>query len=317
MFRRTNRGDLAKHNQKLKKKNPVIVARRVFNNKGEHVTTEVDIKSRKLAEFMQELYDGVEGIDISRNPPWVSDSLLDRRRRKRTQSFQCNSKLFGHSAADLRGRLQQERASASPDDEFIEALEVALAFVEEDYGSSFLDADALLHGNASPSISFDLLWTLFRPGRLLYAYDEYTDQSRILKAQTYEIKWSQMKGTYAEIRAFMLTHDGRIFGRAIVLYEIPLFTGIRKLQDLAVYPVDFHPTQHELQQLALARGKKYVQMMQLKSTFHEIAEGPAVYEERKPDDWRLELRRFTVRTQISCLRCTGLKSFADIWSSYD
>jgi hypothetical protein len=92
----------------------------------------------------------------------------------------------------------------------------------------------------------------------------------------------------------MLTHDGKTFGKAIVLFEIIQFPGTRKLQDLAVYPLDFYPNSGELKQQALTRGRKFVKMMQQESTFHEVTEGPAVYEVRNPDDWRFEQRRFTV-----------------------
>jgi hypothetical protein len=71
VYRKTNNADLAKHNQKLKKKNPILVVRRVFDHKGRHTTTQVDLKNRKLATFLQGIYEGIDGVDVSRNPPWV------------------------------------------------------------------------------------------------------------------------------------------------------------------------------------------------------------------------------------------------------
>jgi hypothetical protein len=72
VYRKTNQHDLDKHFQKLNKKKPVLVVRRKIDNKGRHVATDVDVRSTKLCAILQDQYNGVEGLDISRNPPYVS-----------------------------------------------------------------------------------------------------------------------------------------------------------------------------------------------------------------------------------------------------
>ncbi|KAF5342476.1 hypothetical protein D9611_001266 [Ephemerocybe angulata] len=276
VYRKTNKSDLVKHFQKLKQKNPVLVVRRKIDHRGRLEGTVVDLKSPKLANFLQDLYEGVEGQDIARNPPW------------------CDSKLLAHSRNELQKRLRTERSARNPDQEFIEDLEIALAFVEEDHGSTFTDMDALLYDTDTPSVTFDLLWTLYRPGSLAYSYDEFTDQGRIVRVQTFAIHNSPTKGVYALIQTQMVAHDGKTFGTAAVYFEIPMFAGTRPLKDLPVYPLEHFPEREALKQRALKRGKKFVDLLQ--HSFHEVS-GSAVYEIQTPElEW--ERRRFLVQGRV-------------------
>ncbi|RXW14746.1 hypothetical protein EST38_g11108 [Candolleomyces aberdarensis] len=272
VYRKTNKADLTKHFQKLNKKKPILVVRRRIDSKGRLYSTEVDIRSRKLCNLLQKIYEVTQRL-------W---------------SVQCNQKLFYHAYPELEASLKKERASRKPDEELVHDLEVAIAFIFEDHADTFSNTEALLSGEW-PSITFDLLWTLFCPGSLLYSYDEYTDQGRILKAQTYEIMKDMETGQwYAFIRSHMVAHDGRTFGLAIVTHKIYEFDGTRKLQDLGVYPLKYHPKEVELRSKAITRGHKFVNM--LDHAFFE-ATGPAVYEKFNPD-WELELRRFSAYGRV-------------------
>jgi len=167
--------------------------------------------------------------------------------------------------------------------------------VREDHAQTWSDTQALLHSEY-PSITFDLLWAIFRPGSLLYAHDEYTDQGRILKAQTYEICVDPLTNqVYALIRSHMVAHDGRIFGTAVDAHRIYKFDGTRRLQDLAIYPLEYHPKVEEIKAYALVRGRRFLQL--LEPSYVE-ASGSGVYEVLDPE-WNVELRRFNV--SISCL----------------
>lgn len=51
-----------------------MVVRRLIDDKGFHTKTEVDIKSRRVAQVMQEINSDVEDISLKTNPPVVSSS---------------------------------------------------------------------------------------------------------------------------------------------------------------------------------------------------------------------------------------------------
>lgn len=50
----------------------VLVVRRIINEKGLLMNTEVDIKSRHVTQVMQEINSDVEDISLKTNPPVVS-----------------------------------------------------------------------------------------------------------------------------------------------------------------------------------------------------------------------------------------------------
>ncbi|RXW14743.1 hypothetical protein EST38_g11107, partial [Candolleomyces aberdarensis] len=263
-----------KHFQKLDKKKPVLVVRRKIDNRGRHEATEVDIRSAKLCGILQELYDGINGLEITRSPPF------------------CDDRLLYHSYPVLESCLLKERASQTPDEELIQDIEVALTFVHEDFAATLASTQALL-SKEQPSITFDLLWTLFCPGSLQYSYDEYTEQGLILKTQTFRVQQSS-KGVFAVIQSHIITHDGKDFGFAVVSHQIPQFEGTRKLQDLAIYPLRYYPQETQLCIKAIARGKRFVTMLDY--TYLETT-GSAVYEV-STSDLNPERRRFTANGRV-------------------
>ena len=51
-----------------------MVVRRLIDEKGFHTKTEVDIKSKHVAEAMQDINSDVEDISLRESPPVVSSS---------------------------------------------------------------------------------------------------------------------------------------------------------------------------------------------------------------------------------------------------
>ncbi|KAJ2934083.1 hypothetical protein H1R20_g2987, partial [Candolleomyces eurysporus] len=248
--------------------------RRKIDSRGRHEATQIDIRSAKLCGILQELYNGVDGLEITRNPPF------------------CDDRLLYHSYPVLESCLLKERASQAPDEELIQDIEVALTFVHEDHAATSASTRALL-SKEQPSITFDLLWTLFCPGSLQYSYDEYTEQGLILKAQTFRVQHSS-KGVFAVIQSHIIAHDGKNFGYATVSHQIAQFEGARKLQDLAIYPLKYYPQETQLCAKAIARGKRFVTMLDY--TYLETT-GSAVYEVSN-SGWDPERRRFTANGRV-------------------
>ena len=49
-----------------------MVVRRIINHKGQHIGTEVDIKSQSLTQVLIEINKGVEGLSLTKVPAVVS-----------------------------------------------------------------------------------------------------------------------------------------------------------------------------------------------------------------------------------------------------
>lgn len=57
--------------KKTQQRRYALAVRRLIDERGRHVQDIIDIKSPRLCEVLQEINEGVEGIDLSRSEPEV------------------------------------------------------------------------------------------------------------------------------------------------------------------------------------------------------------------------------------------------------
>ncbi|RXW20459.1 hypothetical protein EST38_g5393 [Candolleomyces aberdarensis] len=267
VYRKTGRKpDSKKQAERFEENKPILFVRRQLGLGNHVIGINIDIKSKKLVDLLKEMYDEIEphGLAITRKPP------------------SCSNRLFFLSREDFATRRMRENAKeGNADKELIHDLDVALKYIEEDYTPTIRDLEALLW-KVPASITFDLLWTLFCPGSLLYAYDEYTEQDLILKTRSFRLQSRSTRnivqhatvgqhvtvgqygavgqyatvGQYVTIEAFTITDDGKAFGFCTIERHIQQFDGIRRVHDLPVYPLKYHPKETELREKALRRGHR-------------------------------------------------------------
>ncbi|KAF8521951.1 P-loop containing nucleoside triphosphate hydrolase protein [Hysterangium stoloniferum] len=237
------------------KKKHVLVVRRIINYKGQHQGTEVDIKSPVLCEVLQEINKGVEGLKLNRSPPTADPNL------------------FFYSHEGLKARYEEEISKEQPNETIVSDISVALQFVEEDHGGNIADFGRLVsHGE----ITYDLLWALFPPNTVAYHYHEMTEQDLLVIVRSVEYQKRPDDTLYLEVAADSICDDGKMFGMAKDMsHDIDIFSGSRKIQDLTIFPVKYHPKADEIKKHAMSRGKKFVKMKGAR--YHEIS-GPAMRE---------------------------------------
>lgn len=104
-------------------------------------------------------------------------------------------------------------------------------------------------------MTHDLLWTMFAPGILVfvnnYTYGQEYEQVR--KLQKYEINhYSDFKvwGGYVD-------WDGKCFGLDSSYTNIPAYSGTKKITDLSIYPLSYHPDLAGVQKRCIARGRLF------------------------------------------------------------
>ena len=78
---------------------------------------------------------------------------------------------------------------------------------------------------------------LIVPNTLVYNRHDSTEQDRILLARSFDLD-CRNGVLYADIECDVITDDESTFGFARVCLSIPKFAGARKIQELAVYPLD-------------------------------------------------------------------------------
>ncbi|KAH7025491.1 P-loop containing nucleoside triphosphate hydrolase protein [Macrophomina phaseolina] len=103
-------------------------------------------------------------------------------------------------------------------------------------------------------IIFELLWTLFPPGAIVYS--KIAGHDRILRVKTTK--------SYAplsfDLSCRFIDWDGDSFGLAKETIEIPYFRNAKSVQDLKAYPVEHHRSHKQLEEVLVERGKKFISL---------------------------------------------------------
>lgn len=180
-----------------------------------------------------------------------------------------------------------ERSKGIPNAPLITEIEVVLHFIREEHKDTFADLQSLTRHE---SITFALIWTLFRHGTLVFNRHEFTEQDRILRVTRFEIMQTN-EGIFGAIHCHVITHDGEHFGIADQRILIPSFEGERKIQSLPVFPISYHSDGCNIRKLAAERGQKFASLQC--QTYGEIS-GMAACVDDHPVDPRKDLRKCRV-----------------------
>ncbi|KAF8183562.1 P-loop containing nucleoside triphosphate hydrolase protein [Mycena galopus ATCC 62051] len=267
-LRKTNKNKV----KKLDHKKPVIVVRRIINRRGEHAETLVDIKSPALCKTLLDINQDVEGSNLTPNNATIT------------------SKGLFHSRQGLAQKLEDPEVNS--DSALTADIKTALRYIEEEYGSTLGDLNLLSH----QEISYGLLWVLFPPNALVHRFHSYTEQMQILLARTFEYRRRPEDGSfYAAIVCDVITNDGSSFGFARDTLEIDEFVGARRIQDLVVFPLDYHPGKQAICESAKRRGKKIVNLAA--HSYHEIS-GSAMRESRNTTTWKVMQFKFATYGRV-------------------
>lgn len=181
-----------------------------------------------------------------------------------------------HSYGALVERLAKEQAKGQQDrrEALVIDIMAAIQMIEEDLAKTLQDVSEL---TSQQEITFDLLWTIFKPNSLICEYHDFTEQNRLLLVRQVEYKRG-MSGRYLQMTCDIIRNDGNIFGFAQDLLMITEFKGVRPIAELPTYPLKYHPNADDVYAEAVKIGRTYVQLSQ--HSYHEIEAGLALRDQR-------------------------------------
>jgi hypothetical protein len=141
-------------------------------------------------------------------------------------------------------------------------LSDTLDFIEEEHHNTISNLQALL---VADEISFDLIWAIFPPNTLVYYYHEHTEQHQILRVRAVkmrEVLTAIGPIKYWELLCDIITNDGVKFGYAKepLPHDIEEFDGVRSIQDLSIFPLNYHKDVETISKDATALGRRIVEM---------------------------------------------------------
>ena len=108
------------------------------------------------------------------------------------------------------------------------------------------------------TITFDALWMIFSPGDIvLGTSDERQFAARFVDSMT---QFGRHKDVY-RVECEMIHSNGQSSGWLQCCIDIPQFAGLRRINDLPVYPLKFHPNVDKITQKLVDNGKVYERVL--------------------------------------------------------
>ncbi|RMZ37845.1 AAA family ATPase [Aspergillus flavus] len=245
----------------------LFTVRRKFDWDNKYTETVVDLKSKYIRDALAKVMDGVKGVSLVQETAVVDPNMLflyleetrqymnDLKQQAKTEKKRKAKKLAATKAAHLK---------------------VLVKYLDTDYAETKKTLYPLLEAN---TITFDLLWALFKPNTIAYTptYGNQ-DEPRAFKLEYATKESSFMKGQWYSIEGRYLEYDGKSFGMGTMLAEVESFKGARKITSLNCYPLKYHREAEDVKAKLIERGKKFVSMRGMNYRFHK---GMAFYKKKR------------------------------------
>lgn len=255
-----------------------------YNTKGERVTLEAGIRPSGLERNTDERYgftltrfydrfQDLEKTQLGIRSPHVKKALQQVIVRYPGVEFHSNvvtmdspPKCIFHYRKEL-----QEYGSTLQSEEHAEHL---IFFLEYMYQTLALETDRWYNlmelKGSSPSLDFSSLWMAFRPGSHVYTRTDGIDRVLKLESMTrcecpnpfcWRRKWT--------IRANEISFDGTEYGYETMCFSIYPFEGFMVLNELKIFPLDYHPKKEELKATLVERGKKFTSLQGIHYRYYD------------------------------------------------
>ncbi|KAL8889315.1 MAG: hypothetical protein Q9205_003480 [Flavoplaca limonia] len=236
----------------------IFTVRRKFDWENKYTDTVVDIKSKPLKEALTHVMGAVKGVSFAEETPIVDPNMLFLYLEElRTHMKELKSQ----SKSEKKKKLRKAAAVK------FGHVKVLIKYLDKDYAETKKTLYPLLDSN---TITFDLLWALFKSNEIAYC-PTYSnpDEPRAFKIEYATKENSFMKGTWYNIEGRYLEYDGKQFGMGTMEVEVEQFKGPRKISSLACYPLKYHKDAESLKLKLIERGKKFVALEGMNYRFHK------------------------------------------------
>jgi hypothetical protein len=245
----------------------IFTVRRKFDWENKYTETVVDIKSKPLKEALNHIMEGVKSVSLVEETPVVDPNMLFLYLEE-SRAYMKELK----ASAETEKKKKVKRASLLK----AKHLKVLIKYLDKDYAETKKTLYPLLESN---TITFELLWALFKPNDIAYCptYGN-PDEPRAFKIE-YATKESHfLKGQWYCIEGRYLEYDGKSFGMGTMSIDVESFKGPRKISNLACYPLKYHKDVDGMKKQLVERGKKFVSLKGMNYRFHK---GMAFYKKKK------------------------------------
>nr|POE82249.1 atpase family aaa domain-containing protein 3b [Quercus suber] len=148
-----------------------------------------------------------------------------------------------------RRELEAAGEDLADDSEAAEHLALLLRFIADEFRETIEETRNL---NDQGLISYQYLWTLFRPGTIIFGSMDGQPRAFRLKDYAYSC---DPAGLFVEND--YVDFDGAAMGYRASKRLLPKFSGTKRICDLSAYPINWHPDAEDIKQQLVARGRRF------------------------------------------------------------
>lgn len=204
---------------------------RQYDNSNRYVTrTTLQINSEPLKEILADVIGNYPGQSFHTN-----DIGID---------FPAH--CLYHYRSELKAALADQEAGS----EGAAHLPILLSFIEEHHADAIKEGDNLREQGL---VSYDHLWTIFKPGTLVYG--TRSGQPCVFQLNNYAYHCGQCPGLQLSLE--YTDYDGNDFGKRYNSIMIPMFSGAQPITGLNALPLAMHPDPEGVRAMLIERGRRW------------------------------------------------------------
>lgn len=137
------------------------------------------------------------------------------------------------------------------DDEAISHLNLLLDFIDEHFKETIEESDNLKEQGL---VSYEYLWTIFRPGMTIYAPVYGQPRAFTLNSYGYSCDPPGL-----QLSMDFVDFDGEDLGTRTITRLVPAFAGAVAINELSAYPIQYHSNPEAVQLQLIERGRRMEQ----------------------------------------------------------
>ncbi|OJD25638.1 hypothetical protein ACJ73_02991 [Blastomyces percursus] len=197
--------------------------------------TFVDIKSEALLGVLREIMRDVRAINL----------------REDKLSIECNF-LYNFLSDLEKYTIKKGRNHRDPCSKHVDML---IKYIKETYASN--NPEPFATSEEGREITYDLLWTMFKPVIFVYSTFLGTGKPRCVMFDAGDEKTKMNGIKYFSLDCRYLDFDGEVFGEAGTQLEVVRFHGPRPIHNLDAFPLDHHPNKSDAMKSLINCGRNF------------------------------------------------------------
>jgi hypothetical protein len=106
-------------------------------------------------------------------------------------------------------------------------------------------------------ITFDLIWGIFKPGMTLFAKCAVTNEPRAVYLEQIFMRDDGAPDKQWELLCHCIEIEDNRLGQVPLRFNISHFHGVKSINQLLIFPIQYHHQSPKLEESLIARGRKW------------------------------------------------------------